>query len=84
MSWDAFRFGLLAMDLPSLSADQLRGLLKFGVPLPEEANALVLYLKVWQASMLLHARARTHAHTCTHGFAGTLWRGFLGAMCTTL
>jgi len=45
MSWEAFRHGLMAMDLPTLGADQLQGLLKFGVPLPEEANAIMLYLK---------------------------------------
>jgi hypothetical protein len=36
----------MAMQLPELGADQLRGLLKFGVPLPEEANAITLFLKV--------------------------------------
>ncbi|KAL6759201.1 formin homology 2 domain-containing protein [Haematococcus lacustris] len=45
MSWAALKQGLLAMSLPGLSLEQLRGLAKFAVPSPEEQEALEAYLQ---------------------------------------
>ena len=59
MSWEDLREGLLSMQLPCLGADQLRALLKFAVPLPDEAHAISLYLRVSvTAKCCIHKAAR--------------------------
>lgn len=50
MTWPELQAGLMSLDLPNLSVEQLRALLKFGVPSREEAAALELYLQVWLVS----------------------------------
>lgn len=52
MSWTELREGLLRLDLPRLSVDQLRALLKFGVPTADEATAINQYLQVCAAHCL--------------------------------